>query len=166
VSPLRHVLVPSDFGEASNAAVLRAVVLSRPFGASITLLHVVGELAAPGPPSRPFALARSSPFDLARQLFIRAAGQLCADYPRAHAVMRRGRPMLEILAGLDDAEADIVIMGAGNHEAPDAASLGGVAEAIVRLATVPVLTVSRRGPAASVPWSDGARLAGNGGGDH
>jgi universal stress protein A len=153
VSPFRHVLVPSDFGEASSAAVLRAVVLSRPFGASVTLVHVVGDLAASAPSRGPFALARPSPFEHARQLFIRAAGQLCAEYPRAHAVMRRGLPMLEILAALDDAQADFDIMGTGNHEGPDEASLGSVAEAIVRLAKVPVLTVSRGG-AAGVPWCD------------
>jgi nucleotide-binding universal stress UspA family protein len=159
MSSLRHFLVPLDFEAASSEALSRAVELARSFDASITLLHVVDVQHRADSPHPRSATAPSNSFeDAARRLFIRAAAKLCAEYPRAHAVMRRGMPSAEILSALKDTRADLVVMGACGRGCVVEALRGRVAEAVVRLAHVPVLTVGAAACSAEGAFEGGPGL--------
>jgi nucleotide-binding universal stress UspA family protein len=142
---LRRILVPLDFGDASNEALLRAVLLARPFDASITILHVVHILTLPDSVR---AFSRTAPparvENEARERLEEAASKLGAEYPHTYAVMRRGLPADEILSALEDTRADLVVMGTGGEHALAYAQIGSVAEEVVRSSPVPVLTVRPR----------------------
>jgi nucleotide-binding universal stress UspA family protein len=142
---LRHVLVPLDLGAPASEALGRAVALARAFDASLTLLHVVVDTDSMSP-----ATANRPPVgDVVRARFIEAAAELCARYPRAHAVMRRGMPFAEILSALRDTAADLVVMGASGQRSPERGPPGWISESVARLAPIPVLTVRSRATSAA-----------------
>jgi nucleotide-binding universal stress UspA family protein len=61
--------------------------------------------------------------------------------PQAKAILRSGVPWREILSAVEDVAADLVVMGTHGRRGVSHALLGSVAEKIVRLSPVPVLTV-------------------------
>jgi nucleotide-binding universal stress UspA family protein len=142
MSPVRRILVPIDFDEASSEALARAVELARRFDASITLLHVVSRLTldesrAASPCAEKKADSR------ARWRLEEEVSKLGAKYPRAYAVMRRGKPSDEILSALEDTRADLVVMGSSGRPG-SYRRMGSVAEEVARSSSVPVLTVRPR----------------------
>jgi universal stress protein A len=151
------ILVPTDFSEAADAALEYARLLAHRFGASLHLLHAVNEpllaeglMAADAFLSEPPAMRTVTVDDAKAHLNQRATGTASADVVFGHAATA----IVESVTRLD---ADLVVMGSRGRTGLAHLLLGSVAEAVVRTASCPVLTVrqlpSRAGrpaPAAEV----------------
>jgi nucleotide-binding universal stress UspA family protein len=126
----RRMLFPTDFSEASRVAGRMAAALARESGAQLTLLHVVPPVTDPSPSPTLAALAT----ELAPGMSVTT--EVLSGLPASRIVeyaQRRG--------------VDLIVMGTHGRTGLSAALLGSVAEAVVRRAPCPVLTVPATRPA-------------------
>jgi nucleotide-binding universal stress UspA family protein len=138
----KHVLLATDFSEASTAAVDLAVAIARQEGAALSVVHVCELPVLPeGVP--PVDLVRAITAEAGARLD-RFMASLEARFPGARPVMRTGSAWEEVLAASAEAGADLVVMGTHGRRGLVHAMLGSVAERVVRLSPVPVLTVRSR----------------------
>jgi nucleotide-binding universal stress UspA family protein len=138
---IKHILVPTDFAAASAGALELAVQMARAFDATITLLHV-WEL--PIYPYMDFMLNSAvigEVEDAANKGLARAHEQLQKILPGAQRKLKTGVPWRGILEANDELGVDLVIMGTHGRHGLSRVTLGSVAEKVVRLSKVPVLTV-------------------------
>jgi nucleotide-binding universal stress UspA family protein len=140
----RSILVPIGFDETSDHALKAAVALAADLGASITLLHTV-EIA---PYAYAYFAAALPPPDLlsalestARRSLDEKLATVRATVPSARAVLTTGVPWRQILAGIDEIKADLVVMGTHARHGLERVLLGSVTDKIVRTSPVPVLTI-------------------------
>ncbi len=138
----RHILVPVDFGESSERALSTAVELARRFEARLTLLHVC-EI-----PAYAYSGMAEAPVDLLTPIEDAAEEQMSIKLPEvrklyapAEAIVRTGVAWQEILSAAEDAGADLIVMGTHGRSGMGHLLLGSVAEKVVRLSPIPVLTV-------------------------
>lgn len=141
----KHILVPTDFGESSQRALEVGIGLADRFHGSLTLLHTYEV------PVYTYDAMTSSPVDLltpireaAEQQFKAALADIQKRMPSAKGILCYGVPWQEILRTIEDQGVDLVVMGTHGRRGITHALLGSVAEKIVRLSPVPVLTL--RGP--------------------
>ena len=143
---LKKILVPTDFGEAADAALNYARALARSFGASIEVLHVAEDLA-----SRMFAgeLYAAVPPTLQADVEDSARKQLDArlidndpdPLPVRRIVIASNAPALSIVNYAKETGTDLIVMGTHGRGAMAHLLMGSVAERVVRLAGCPVLVV-------------------------
>lgn len=135
----RHILVPTDFGDASTRAREIALELARRFDARVTLLHVWAV------PSAAYAEGLAWPTE-----DLEAAAQRALDaelaaavkvYPSTQARLRVGVAWDRILESAKELGADLIVMGTHGRRGISRLVLGSVAEKLVRTSPVPVLTV-------------------------
>lgn len=137
----KHILVPTDFAPASAQAIELAIGLAEQFGAEVTLLHV-WEL-----PVYPYMEMIVNTAELtdqveqaARSCFETATTALQARLPRAKGILKMGLPWQQILDAIPACQADLVVMGTHGRRGLGHLVMGSVAEKVVRLSPVPVLT--------------------------
>ena len=136
---IKHILVPTDFAEPSGRALAMALELAQAFDSRVTLLHVWSI------PNMGYAESLTWPIEdmqRAAQKSLDAAVEATrARYPKVEALLREGLEWRKILDVVNEHGCDLVVMGThGRHGLPRLV-LGSVAEKIVRLSTVPVLTL-------------------------
>lgn len=137
---IKHVLVPTDFAEASASALELGVQLARAFDAKLTLLHV-WEL--PIYPYMDFMLNSTviaEIEDAATKGLARALEELQKTMPSAQSKLKTGLPWQGILEATGEVGADLIVMGTHGRHGLSRLTLGSVAEKVVRLSKVPVLT--------------------------
>jgi nucleotide-binding universal stress UspA family protein len=137
----KHILVPTDFHEASAAALNLAVSLAQTFDAKVTLLHV-WEL--PIYPYMDFMLNSAMITrveDAATNGLAEALDALQKKLPTAQSKLKTGLPWEGVLEAIKELGADLVVMGTHGRRGLSHLTLGSVAERVVRLAPIPVLTV-------------------------
>ena len=143
---VKSILVPTDFGEASDAALRYATQLALALGARLDLLHVpgkTGEHFEANFPHGQFETAtreRLSSFVTKEEL----------ERLRPEYIMRVGAPAEEIVRYADLYDADLIIMGTHGRGGIAHALMGSVAEQVVRAAPCPVLLVRTPKPVAAV----------------
>ena len=144
----RQILVPTDFGKYAGRALDVAVELSEKFDASLTLLHVY-EIPIYAYSAMSFMPAEllASVAEAAQKELDAALVALRSRAPGAKGILRRGVAWEEILAAIEETRGDLVVMGTHGHRGIAHILLGSVAEKIVRLSHVPVLTVRASGEA-------------------
>jgi nucleotide-binding universal stress UspA family protein len=137
----KSILVPTDFSEASYAALDYAVALAALTGASVTVMHAYETLGLPEGPM----IARG---DLVAQLPVapQAALDKCVAKHAASGVtmdkvLRHGVPSEEVNSVAADVNADLIVVGTHGRRGLTRALLGSVAENVIRTATRPVLTI-------------------------
>ncbi len=134
----RHILVPTDFGDASERAITLAVELARRFDARVTLAHVWTV------PNAAYAEGLAWPMDELEAAAKRAmATSLAATvkiFPATDSIVRGGVPWQGILDLVKERGIDLVVMGTHGRRGFSRLVLGSVAEKVVRLSPVPVLT--------------------------
>ncbi len=138
----KHILVATDFEEPARRAADLALQMAEVFGAKVTVLAVVPIVGGPsiGDVKLPVA-AFEEPI---RRALATETSRLQARSPHVRGALRRGVPCEEILAASNEVGADLIVMGTRGRRALARALLGSVAERVLRLASVPVLTVGRR----------------------
>ncbi|HEY3666828.1 MAG TPA: universal stress protein [Polyangiaceae bacterium] len=137
----RHILVATDFSDSAERAVEVAIEMARKFDAELTVVHVwdvpptgYGALYLPGDLATPLHKAAAA-------ALAKAGGTVCKVLPRAQTSLRQGLDRQEILAGAEQAHADLIVVGTHGRRGLSRALLGSVAERVVRLSPVPVLTI-------------------------
>jgi nucleotide-binding universal stress UspA family protein len=138
MSVFRHVLVATDLSDASTPAIDLAVSIARHGGAALTLVHAC-ELPVFPEGTPPVDYVTPLTAAAGRRLDALLAG-LRDRCPDARRVLKVGPPWQEILAAAAENGADLVVVGTHRRGLVHAV-LGSVAERVVRLSPVPVLTV-------------------------
>lgn len=135
-----HILVPTDFGDAASRAADVALDLATKYHAKVTLVHAFNI------PALTYADAYPLPVDTmthaAEEALRKSLAPLRERYPNTSAVLVKGEPWEEILAVAKDHHADMIVMGTHGRRGLSRVLLGSVAEKIVRLSPIPVVTVS------------------------
>lgn len=136
------ILLPTDGSEGIEAAATHAGVLAERFDGTVHVLSVVDtrnrfESPTSGLSTEAWEQAERERADHAIEHTVEA---LPADLPVETAVVE-GVPRSEILAYIDDAGMDMVVMGTHGRTGLDHYLIGSVAEKVVRRAPVPVVTV-------------------------
>ena len=137
----KHILVASDFSVCSTRAVELAVDLVRQSGAQLTLVHTWevpnlgygAGLYVPGDMWTPIERAAQSQLEATTHV-------LQEQVPNAKSVLRAGVAWEEIIAAAASLHADLIVLGTHGRRGFSRAFLGSVAERVVRLSPVPVLT--------------------------
>ena len=134
---IRNVVVPIDFSEVSEAALVYGRNVARAFGARLHVLHV-----AENDFLRPTA---ADPHTLSAAIERRLAEKLTKDdreVLHAVAVVRKSdTPAGEIVQYAVSENVDMIVMGTHGRRGIAHVLLGSVAEHVVRSASCPVLTV-------------------------
>jgi nucleotide-binding universal stress UspA family protein len=135
----QHILVPTDFSESAAEAADYAVELAKSFDANLTLLHV-HEF-----PVYAYATGIYLPtvdlFAAAKTATAEATGQLKARWQKTDGLIAEGFPWEQIIDVAKERGADLIVMGTHGRRGISRALLGSVAEKVVRMAPIPVLTI-------------------------
>ena len=143
---LKKILVPTDFGDAADAALNYARALARCFGASIDVLHVAedvaarmfaGEIYVVPPP----ALQKDVNDAARKQLDDRLTDNDPKPLPVERVVVTSNAPAASIVSYAKEAGIDLIVMGTHGRGPMAHLVMGSVAERVVRLAPCPVLVV-------------------------
>lgn len=135
-----HILVPVDFEEPSTRALDLAIELATASSATVTIAHIWEFPAYPY--MMPIAVDYATPIEEKAKL--KLAEVVIAAKSRLSTVdslLRQGAPWQEILTAINKLHIDLVVMGTHGRRGLNHLLLGSVAEKIVRLSPVPVLTV-------------------------
>lgn len=137
----KHILVPTDFEGPSAEATDTAMGLAHAFGAKLTLLHV---WEIPIYPYMEFMLNSEIIAGIEQRAIKRldeAVANVRLALPSANAVLKTGLPWGGIVDAIQELQPDLVVMGTHGRRGVNHLMLGSVAEKVVRLSPVPVLTV-------------------------
>lgn len=141
---LKQILVPTDFSEASAAAVTYTKALAEALGSSVHILHVLEDPFLHAPAEEGFVPPPGFYEDM-EQSARSHAEQLLTDAERKqfHAliVMRKGSAFLEIIRYAKEQNIDLIVMGTHGRGPIAHMLMGSVAEKVVRKAPCAVLTV-------------------------
>jgi len=141
MSPFKHVLVPVDFSDPTDPAIDLALSIARPGEAQVTLLHALD--ITPFVSVAPFM----PPLDLEPLLaslekeMRKVCEKVKARYGRVEGVVVRGNVYSSILDAAKTRGCDLIVIGTHGRRGVAHALLGSVAERVVRLSPIPVLTV-------------------------
>ena len=146
---LNHVLVATDFGEASDAALNYGKALARTFGAALHVIHVTDDLASHimPPALSPINLGplqAGLERDAQEMLDARISGEDLLELRARTAIVTSITPGQAILDYAGHADIDLIIVGTHGRTGLAHLFLGSIAERIVRSAPCPVLTVRAR----------------------
>lgn len=139
----KTILVPTDFGEPSEAALETAIEYAKVFGAEIVLMHAF-EIPIVGFPDGAIVataeltsrILEGAQAGLDHQI---AVHQGCGVVIRG--VIKQGDPFRMVNETADEVGAGLIALGTHGRKGLSRALLGSVAEKVVRSAHVPVLTV-------------------------
>lgn len=133
---IKRILVPTDFSQASEAALGCATALARAFGAELYLLHVPGTAGETFEADFPVGAFEQNGW-----------GPRAGAAPAGTAVLRTeyairiGEPAHEILRYANDRDVDVIVMGTHGRQGMAHMFVGSVAERVVRAADCPVVTI-------------------------
>lgn len=136
----KKILFPTDYSAASNAALRCAVSLARQSGASLLVVHVVH-------PSKP-ALGTTAPpqddFGKEEAAFVTLLTTISSveNTPVPHEFRTlRGEAANEIVRLAENEHVDLIVMATAGRSGLRRLLMGSVAEAVVRTASCPVLSL-------------------------
>jgi len=137
-----RILVATDFSDSSRQALELALQIAEKFNSELTLVHSWEA------PSYSYGGGLYLPVDLAAPIeraavarLEEAAAELKQRLPRAKSLLRSGIAWEEVLGAATQVNADLIVMGTHGRHGLERALLGSVAEKVVRMARMPVLTV-------------------------
>jgi nucleotide-binding universal stress UspA family protein len=140
---IRKILVPTDFSANSEPALDYAAAMARKFGAAVHLLHVCEVPAMHTGSMDAYAIAYT---DWSRNLGDEAERALAGLAGRFTGIplsseILFGNPARCIITAAKTNDADLIVMGTHGHGPVMHLMMGNVAERVVRMSPVPVLTV-------------------------
>jgi universal stress protein A len=141
---ISRILVPIDFSEYSKQAFRYAVDFARSFSAGIVALYVVEPVIYPAD----FSFGQVALPSMEAELRSRGLQQLQAlidneapDDIQARAMVRSGKPFLEIIHAAREEGVDLIIIATHGHSGIEHVLFGSTAEKVVRKAPCPVLSI-------------------------
>lgn len=136
---IEHILVPTDFSDPSDRALEMAIEVARAFDAQLTLLHVWTV------PSTGYADALAWPVQAmereARRALDDELSRTLKLYAKTDSLLQDGTEWRQIIAAVRERSCDLVVMGTHGRRGLSRLVLGSVAEKVMRLSPVPVITV-------------------------
>ena len=139
----KSILFPTDFSENSEIALLHASSLARDSGAKILIVHVHDpsmKIADTGFAGYPLAENEDTQREL--QTMLETVTPPYPAVPYSHRLVH-GIPAEEIVRLAKMENTDIIVMGSHGRRGVSRLLMGSVAEAVVRRAPCPVLTVKQ-----------------------
>jgi nucleotide-binding universal stress UspA family protein len=139
----KKILVPVDFSSGSERAVEKAAELATLLDASIELMHVY-QLPVFALPDSSITVSPTYIADLtdrAQQALNKYRDELSARGLPSATKLVEGMPAQAIVDHANDISAEMIVMGTHGHGGFKRFLLGSTAERVVRMATVPVLSV-------------------------
>ena len=133
--PFERILVPTDGSTCAEAAVSYAADLASRYGAAVDVLCVVDARTLDNVPHRERETEASGA--VAREI----AAELTDQGLTVTDAVRTGVPHEEILGYADEEDIDLIAMGTHGRTGVERYILGSVTEKVVRLSSIPVLTV-------------------------
>jgi nucleotide-binding universal stress UspA family protein len=137
------ILVPTDFGEPSEAALDCAIEYAKVFGSTIVLMHAFEVPIMGFPDGAIVAIAEltsrileGAQAGLDRQIASRQQSGITI-----RGVVKEGDPYRMVNETAEEIGADLIAMGTHGRRGLSRALIGSVVEKVVRTAHVPVLTV-------------------------
>lgn len=134
---MKKVLVPIDFGEASDEALVYARQLAKTFGAELHVMHVTENLFFRPMANNPIAIEAG----VANRLAERITAEDRNDLHAIPVLRKSDEPAEEIVRYAEHEQIDLIIMGTHGRVRVAHLLMGSVAEKVVRTAPCPVLTV-------------------------
>ncbi len=138
------ILVAVDFSPGSRAAVEYAAMLAKALHSTVTLFHVyqTPDIMSSIVPGADGAVDAEKDRELARKWLeeLRTEAQRHTDV-EMHALVEHGSPAQEIISLSRRGGFDMVVMGTHGRTGLRHVLMGSVAEAVVRGASCPVLTI-------------------------
>jgi nucleotide-binding universal stress UspA family protein len=155
----RRIMVAVDDSDPGRWAVSVAAALATPLGAELVLLHVISPAAMLSPETAFDAEdIRGGQLRKSDEL-LAAAHALVGSGTAVERVTREGEAAQEIVEAASEWEADLVVMGTRSRGRLASFLLGSTAEAVIRRANCPVLTVAHdpveRAAASQAPHEEG-----------
>ena len=143
---LKKILVPTDFGEAADAALNYARALARNFDASIDVLHVAEDvstrmLAGEMYVAVPQTLQNDVEEAARKQLDARLIDNDPSPLPVRPVLIVSNAPAVSIVNYAKETGTNLIVMGTHGRGPMAHLFMGSVAERVVRLAPCPVLVV-------------------------
>ena len=142
MTPFKHLLVPTDFGESADRALALAIDIASQSGAKITLFHVWILPSAYSAYGQGVYWPSDDIEREARTTLERALAKAKERYPKTESALVCGQAWRAILELATERDVDLIVMGTHGRRGLSRLFLGSVAEKVVRLSPVPVLTVS------------------------
>jgi universal stress protein A len=135
---LKQILVPVDFSECTEKALLYAVPFARQFNATLTLLHVVEPPYLPA--SEMGVVVEVESKDDARKELETLRGRLAGKVP-CQTMVRKGSAQIEIIDAAKELGCDLIILGSHGRTGVERLLMGSTVEKVVRRAGCPILIV-------------------------
>jgi nucleotide-binding universal stress UspA family protein len=147
--PIKTIVHPTDFSEHSDYALRVACALARDYGARLVVAHVMSLRMYNSPEVGPLV---PEPAVIEDELRERLHSLRPSD-PAVAVEYRlcRGDAATEIIALAQEVKADLIVMGTHGRTGVGRLLLGSVAEAVLRRAPCPVLTLKMPFPSAAEP---------------
>jgi nucleotide-binding universal stress UspA family protein len=143
---LERILVATDFGEASDAALAYGRALARVFGATLTVLHVADNVLTSSVGIEGYMGTYPGFQNSIEEAARKQLDALLSEEDRrelgATAVLRTSNATaMAIVTFARESDIDLIVAGTHGRGAMAHMLMGSVAERIVRSAPCPVLTV-------------------------
>ena len=141
-----HVLIATDFSEASQRALCSALTLAGDTAAEFSIIHVLQ------PDWRYATLEKPPEIDLQRVDAEQQLKSLIQNVPHRdiHIVLVRNPHVAEAVASvINESDVDLLVLGTRGRGGLSKFALGSVAEELLRLAPCPVMTFGPKADVAS-----------------
>jgi nucleotide-binding universal stress UspA family protein len=149
--PIRRILWPTDFSEASYEALDRALELCAHHSSELVAVHVVPDIPRIMPAPESGGQKTLYPAELkayerelhkaARQRLHEVIEQRAPKNIKSAVVVTHGDPACEILRTAEDERVSLIVISTHGLTGWRQLVFGSVAERVVRVATCPVLTI-------------------------
>ena len=135
------ILVATDFSEAAQLAIRRAVQLGQEHHADLEILHVVEEM----PPEEECQAADT--FDAAKRELAKLARTVVPAGVSSRQQVEQGKDFVAIIHRARQIQAGLIVIGAHGDHAPSGSFFGTTAQKLARKASIPLLVVKQSSPA-------------------
>ena len=147
-----QILVPIDFSERSLRALAYGIGFAEKFNAEVRVLYVheptpqVSDMAWQGADGSSIDDARLAE---AKESLERVMKERVPGHVRAEASTRKGSPTKKIVEYAEETNTDLIVMATHGRTGLSHALMGSVAEAVLRKAPCPVLSLKHPMPVAN-----------------
>ena len=141
----KRILVGTDFSECSLAALRLSDEIAAKFSATLTVLHAIPPHASASPLLRHVLLPpRTESLDAIENEIVVFIRSVIGRKPMPQYRIIEGHAAEAVLFAAGYESMDMIVLGTRGRGGLDRLTLGSVAERILRLASVPVLTICPR----------------------
>jgi universal stress protein A len=147
---VRKLLFPTDFSHTGDAALALATTLARERGATLLIVHVEEPPAAYGGGEMYYGMPDPVTEDL--RTMLKEVVPPDATVPYEHRLIT-GDPASAITRLAKEESVELIVMGTHGRTGLMRLLMGSVAEAVVRRAPCPVLTLRQPGESQAAPAS-------------